>query len=645
MNRFLTSLLSLLIFLGAGAISWDEIAYGGDYYIGVGTGATPDEAKSNATADLLERIAVTVASSFDQLDDIENHNADVDHRARVSRCIHTYSTGTLTGLELFQGQCSGREPNLTARMYISKADFNKAMADRGEKARSMADIAEDCLRQKKIDMALQYYYWAYSLLRSLQEPAEVRDADGRILCDVLHMKINNILSEISFRPISRHGEDVTLEITYMGEPVSSLDFKYNDGRDDCFGIAKDGRGYMELAPGHDPEFYHISIEYQYKSQARGDVEVESVLNVVTPRPFGRASIAIQSIADGGEAQATTLRAQGSTRPLSGSADASQTPEASTTPGASQTPEPSPAPVIPQDEASLTRNNRGPLTTPTPDQAAAVEGVVRALSTRTFSNAFRYFTPTGLQMFNRLTNYGNCRVLDGSHILYYAGVNDKVTARGLRMAFSFNGRKKKTFVEDISMTFNPEGKIESVAFGLGEETEKSIYERESTWPPEVREILVSFLENYKTAYALERLDYLKQIFADNAVIIVGTELNPHRGTPLDAGFISNNGHRIINYQRYTKEEYLDHLAQTFGKNEFINIKFSKNEIQTDQRDGMKNWYAINIRQEYDSSRYADDGFLFLLVNMTDPAEPVIYVRTWQPNQVDINELYTMGDFFD
>ena len=30
-------------------------------------------------------------------------------------------------------------------------------------------------------------------------------------------------------------------------------------------------------------------------------------------------------------------------------------------------------------------------------------------------------------------------------------------------------------------------------------------------------------------------------------------------------------------------------------------------------------------------------------MTDPETPLIKVRTWQPNEVDISKLYNAGDF--
>lgn len=642
MKVFLSLFLALCSAFGAYAITWDEITTGGGYYFGTGTGETEAEAKANAIADMLTNIATNVHTGFDQVDIIESHSGETEHRARVVNCVRTYACGTIEGLELFRQEYLGKAPNLTARVYVSKADFEQTMQKRADKAVGMVGIAEDCLESGKIDLAIQYYYWAYSLLRSLRNANDIKDVRGLPMVETLPIKIGNIMSDIHVRPVSRHDNYVTLAIDYQGKPVSSLQFRYNDGRAECDALAKDGRGMIDLIDGINPDFYHVNIEYQYKNQARGDVEMETVLDAITPRPFRQSVFEIPAIPNDGEAQATTLRPQTpATQPgLSVATQISE--QAANTPAT-----PAPPAADPEQPDNRSMSRRAPITTPTPWQAEAVEGIVRALSSRSYSNALRFFTPAGLQMFNRLTNYGHCRVLDGSHIRYYKGVGGRVTARGLRMAFSFNGRHKKTFVEDISLTFATDGKVESVAFGLGRETEAGIYDRNCKWSSEVREILVSFLENYKTAYALERLDYLKQIFSDDAVIITGTVLTNASGRALDQGnaAISSRGKDIIRYTQYTKGQYIEHLAETFNRNEFINIKFSQNEIQTDQRGMAKDWYAINIRQQYESSRYSDIGYLFLLVNMTDPAAPTIYVRTWQPNEVDINELYTMGDFFD
>ena len=60
--------------------------------------------------------------------------------------------------------------------------------------------------------------------------------------------------------------------------------------------------------------------------------------------------------------------------------------------------------------------------------------------------------------------------------------------------------------------------------------------------------------------------------------------------------------------------------------------------------MEFMFGIQIGQEYNSSHYADKGYLFLLIDMTDEKAPVINVRTWQPNEVSMDKLFHAGDFY-
>lgn len=45
----------------------------------------------------------------------------------------------------------------------------------------------------------------------------------------------------------------------------------------------------------------------------------------------------------------------------------------------------------------------------------------------------------------------------------------------------------------------------------------------SWEEDSRICLIRFLEDYQTAYALKRLDYIESIFSDDAWIITGTVL--------------------------------------------------------------------------------------------------------------------------
>lgn len=622
-KRICLCCMMLVAALSVSAESWDYIRTSGEYYYGVGTASTEEDADKAAMADLVSQIATHVSSDFVQVDDITSHNGNLEHKSRVLNCVKTYSQTTLTNAEKWGPE--GKAPNITVRRFMKKSELARIFENRVAKAKGMLMIADDCLEHKKIDMALQYYYWGYSLIRSVQFPNEVKDETGRILVDWIPVQINRILSDVDVSFDKKDGDFTDLFFLYKGEPVSSLEFSYSDGRTICQGLAKDGRGTIEMLPGYETDTYHLDIEYEYKSQARGDAEMESVLGVITPKVFPKAAVKVSS------------RGSDSGKPLPFRNVSTQ--EKATECNTAS------AGTLAQGQS----NNSASLYSAedVTDRREAISGIVSAITSRRYSDAGKYFTIDGLAMFNRLTGYGKARILDSSGIRYYKGLDGRTVARGLKMSFSFDGRRKKTFVEDVSFTFDADNKIENVAFGLGDITENGIFGSKAQWSAEVREIIVSFMENYKTAYSLERLDYLKDIFDDDAVIIVGNVVRRHTGnTKLTDGMaISAKGQDVIKYNRYTKDDYITHLGRCFNRNDFINLRFTNHQIQWLDKYEDRQLFAINIRQEYNSSTYADDGYLFLLVDMTDHDAPLIKVRTWQPNEVAIDRLYNAGDFFN
>ena len=175
---FTLAMACALACASARAQGWDYIRSSGEYYYGSGTAATEPEADKAALADLVQMIATHVSSDFQMETDETNSNGDIDHNTYVRNCVSTYSSSTLTNVEKFT---EGKEPEITVRRYMLRSELAKIYEKRIEKVRDMVAIADGALEKAKVDMALQYYYWAYSLVRSLQHPMDVKDASGRSL--------------------------------------------------------------------------------------------------------------------------------------------------------------------------------------------------------------------------------------------------------------------------------------------------------------------------------------------------------------------------------------------------------------------------------------------------------------------------------
>ena len=123
-----------------------------------------------------------------------------------------------------------------------------------------------------------------------------------------------------------------------------------------------------------------------------------------------------------------------------------------------------------------------------------------------------------------------------------------------------------------------------------------------------------------------VEFIKSVFDDDALIIVGELLEPAES--IDAMYMLLADQNIT-YTRYSKDEYVDHLADVFSRKEYVNIQFEESEVR--KTGGDDKVYGIQIAQNYYSSNYSDKGYLFLMIDLNDAANPKIYVRTWQPER--------------
>jgi len=51
----------------------------------------------------------------------------------------------------------------------------------------------------------------------------------------------------------------------------------------------------------------------------------------------------------------------------------------------------------------------------------------------------------------------------------------------------------------------------------------------------------------------------------------------------------------------------------------------------------------MKQNYLSSNYGDERYMFLLVDLQDTAKPTIHIRTWQPDKDEKGNIYGIEDF--
>jgi hypothetical protein len=153
----------------------------------------------------------------------------------------------------------------------------------------------------------------------------------------------------------------------------------------------------------------------------------------------------------------------------------------------------------------------------------------------------------------------------------------------------------------------------------------------------RQIILDFIENFRTAYNRKDADYLSSVFSEDALIITGRVVQV--STP-DASeqFLPQ---QTVQYQKQTKKEYIDKLRKIFASNSYINTKFE--EIRIKQHNKYSTIYGVDMMQGWNTSKYSDVGYLLLVIDFSDDDKPQIHVRTWQPDRVDGKKLTEQDKF--
>ena len=566
----------------------EDIKNAADYLWGQGYGATVKEADREALADLMSKISVQIESDF-VIDEREvNTAAGNDAQSTVQNVVRTYSQGTLKNT---RSVIVSEGPTAAVIRYIKRSEIEKAFKDREENVLSYVYSARNAEKAGRIDAALRYYYWASCLLKSLQNPSQVKFSEDGVKFPMtmwIPEQIRTILSQIKVEVTKVEGQEVSLLFTYKDKPVTSLDFHYWDGQNysNIFS-AKDGIMEVEMRPGAPTNKFNIQYEYEFKSQMRQDPELEQVMNIFNTVNYKEATVTVLSGNKSEQKQAQAVL-QAAVSNMSVATHAVQVAQ--------------PKPYV-----------------------KTIDQVVNAIKQKNYASVSDQFTAEGYDMFDKLVHYGNATVIGNPNLQFYK-LGDRTICRSVPMKFTFKNNKR-AFVEDVTFTFNKDEKIESVAFGLDKTARDDIFNRDAAaWNDSVRMVIATFLENYKTAFALKRLDYIQSIFDDDAIIIVGHVTKHANKKGENQNYIDNE---MVKYTRQDKATYLKNLEKSFGSNEFINIRFTDNEVKKMGKGGET--YGIQIHQDYYSSNYGDTGYLFLMVDLNEMDAPIIKVRTWQPNR--------------
>lgn len=566
---------------------WDEIQKNNNYLIGMGVDASLEKARQTALSDLAGKISTNVESRFDYLIDQKTKNHDAVSESNMKKIIRSYSSVTLNNVA---EHIEESKDGYVVYRYMKNSDLHAMFKRRVNLAKKWAKEAQERESEGKIGDALQDYYWSLALLRSCPDgdlETIAQEGGEEVMTASVYQRVKDILNAITVKATAveneGEGQRVSLNVIYRNKPAVNFNYKFcdNDGCSEVYRV-KDGEGELLLPASYKLKRLKVTAEYECRDEANIHPDLRSVMEATDPVPFKAAELIVDT----------------KNCPIVQSDDYAI----------------AMAPVSPTVGTAMVAET-------TSAYLSTMQAIEKAITNHQYNTAKNCFTDEGWDVFQKLIYYGNAKLLRAPEV-QFSDDRDGVVCRGFPMSFTFKDNKR-TFTEDVVFYLDRQAKVREVAFGLEKAAVDDIMNRVQ-WSKEAREVMVHFMETYKTAFALKRWEYINTIFSNDALIITGSVVKSTGNRELGIANVQR-----VKYTRQTKEEYMRNLRKCFDSNEYINIRFADNIVRRSAT--RPNIYGIQIKQDYFSSSYGDTGYLFLLIDFEKPDAPLIHVRTWQPDK--------------
>lgn len=186
-------------------------------------------------------------------------------------------------------------------------------------------------------------------------------------------------------------------------------------------------------------------------------------------------------------------------------------------------------------------------------------------------------------------------------------------------------------QEVCINFDKTGKINdfNLAMGLNQYM-KIIREGDKLDDLDRRMQILHWVEQFRNAYCQKDIKFMDAVFSEDALIVTGKVIKR----------VNYEGPKV-EYNVMGKQQYLANLRRVFARNSYINVHFD--DITVVRHRSKPNFYGVTLKQGWSSSTYSDEGIVFIVWDFTDEFNPKILVRTWQPMEVDENEVFNLNNF--
>ena len=208
--------------------------------------------------------------------------------------------------------------------------------------------------------------------------------------------------------------------------------------------------------------------------------------------------------------------------------------------------------------------------------------------------------------------------------------------------------KEEPTQEFTVDFDAQGRISDVNMAMNKlQYQELLKAGEQLQDLDNRQEVIYFCEQFAGAYHKYDIQFMQDIFSDDALIITGRVRQKEKSSVVmrnpEVNLPTQNN---VEYTVQTKEEYIKNLTNCFNnqkrkKGGFINVTFKDYRIV--RHPAKPNYYGVTVKQSYKSEGYEDEGIVFIVWNFTDKEHPKIEVRTWQAMNTEEREIFTLNNF--
>ncbi|MBI9067190.1 MAG: hypothetical protein JEZ09_07855 [Salinivirgaceae bacterium] len=491
--------------------------------------------------------------------------------------------------------------------YVNKPEFDRRMKEIKEKQKvakqnkelekQIIDLAQRGYEAEKdlnIGIALRNFYWSQTLCNKHPNPSAIehsfnyRDTINLTYC--LNKQIREIFNSITFEVIEVSSSDnegwnsVKVKALYNGIKLQNLRIRYDKSNDYYSRIQPTNNGFFNMEIKQAFNETAIKIEYKYKDElnTRTD-EQASLLLSLKGNDYDKINTKVI-----------------------------------------------PFKVTNKDKKPETEELQKPENVFIANSNILIDKIIN----KDLSLDTSFFSEQGYASFKKMVSYGNAQIyFVNPHLEEPMQHDNKVMVRSIPMNFSFKNKynlnEPIVINENIVIHFDAKTKkVSNITFALQKHvTDEVLKYLPVYWPDALKFELFSFIEAYQTAYAFKDTNYIKKVFADEALIISGGKISAKpQSIEQNVTLAVDDGYVL---RQRTKEEYIKHLRHVWKNNDFINLSFEN--VRFKPHKTIHDIYGIYLFQYYNSENYSDEGHLFLSVDYRDKMNPQINIRTWHPNK--------------